>query len=84
MSRHFQLIRFVSFVKKPGDFNFKVYDYIGSLIIGAAFVAGGIVYMRTKNPVLYFIPFVAGFALIRIEIFYVKRKAKAVSRKAIN
>ncbi|MBN1906704.1 MAG: hypothetical protein JW927_16595 [Deltaproteobacteria bacterium] len=77
ISRRFRIMRFISFVKKPGDFDFKVYDYIGSVIIGAAFLIGGIVYMRTKNPVLFFIPFIAGFALIRILIFYVNRKAKA-------
>lgn len=82
ISRRFRIMRFISFVKRPGDFNFKVYDYIGSLIIGAAFLIGGIVYMRTKNPVLFFVPFIAGFALIRILIFYVNRKTKANARKS--
>jgi hypothetical protein len=81
ISRRYRIIRFISFVKRPGDFDFKVYDYIGSLITGAAFLTSGIVYMRTKNPVLFFVPFIAGFALIRILIFYVNRKAKAKARK---
>ncbi len=82
ISRRFRIMRFISFVKKPGDFDFKVYDYIGSVIIGATFLVGGITYMRTKNPVLFFVPFIAGFAIIRILIFYVNRKAKAKARKS--
>jgi hypothetical protein len=53
ISRRLRIMRFTSFVKKPGDFDFKVYDYIGSVIIGATFLTSGIVYMRTKNPVLF-------------------------------
>jgi hypothetical protein len=76
LSRRWQIMRFVSFVKKSGNFEFKKYDYIGSLIIGAAFLSGGIVYMRTKNPILFFVPFVAGFAFIRIFIFIINKKIK--------
>ncbi len=82
ISRRFRIMHFISFVKRAGDFDFKVYDYIGSLIIGAAFLTGGIVYMRTKNPVLFFVPFIAGFAIIRILIFFIHKKAKAKSRKS--
>ena len=76
LARRWQIMRFVSFVKKPGDFVLKNYDYIGSLIIGAAFLSGGIIYMRSKNPIMFFIPFVAGFALIRIFIFIINKKIK--------
>lgn len=82
LSRRWPIMGFLSLVKKPGNFELKYYDYIGSLILGAAFLSGGIIFMRTKNPVLFFVPFIAGFALIRIFIFVINKKIKAKVRKS--
>jgi hypothetical protein len=82
LSRRWPIMRFLSLVKKPGNFELKYYDYIGSLILGAAFLSGGIIFMRTKNPVLFFVPFIAGFALVRIFIFVINKKIKAKVRKS--
>lgn len=82
ISRRWPIMHFISLLKKPGNYELKYYDYIGSLIIGAAFLSGGIIFMRTKNPVLFFVPFIAGFALIRIFIFIINKKIKAKARKS--
>jgi hypothetical protein len=82
LSRRWPIMRFLSLVKKPGNFELKYYDYIGSLILGAAFLSGGIIFMRTKNPVLFFVPFIAGFALVRIFIFIINKNIRAKARKS--
>jgi hypothetical protein len=83
LSRRWPIMRFLSLVKKPGDFELKYYDYIGSLILGIAFLSSGVIFMRTKNPVLFFVPFIAGFALIRVFIFIINKKIKAKARKSV-
>lgn len=70
-SRRWPIFRFISFIKKPGGYETKVFDFLGSLIIGLSFLAAGVLYMRTKNPNMMIIPFIAGAALIRILIFYI-------------
>ena len=76
LARRWPLIRFVSFIKKTGDHETKGYDFIGSLIIGLSFLAGGVLYMRTKNSSMMITSFIAGAALIRIMIFYIRNKIK--------
>ena len=74
LARRWPIFRFISFIKKPGDFELKLYDFIGSLIVGLSFLAAGVLYMRTKNPNMMIIPFIGGAALIRILIFYINNK----------
>ena len=76
LARRWPLLRFVSFIKEPGEFESKVYDFIGSLIIGFSFMASGVLYMSTKNPNMMIIPFIGGAALIRILIFNINNKIK--------
>jgi uncharacterized membrane protein len=77
LARRWPIFRFISFIKKPGDYEIKKgYDFIGSLIIGLSFLFAGALYMRTKNPNMIIIPFIGGAALIRILIFYFNNKIK--------
>ena len=76
ISRRRPIFRFISFIKKPGGYETKGYDVLGSLIIGFSFLAAGVLYMRTKNPNMMIIPFIAGAALIRMLIFYLNNKIK--------
>ena len=76
LARRWPLFRFVSFIKKTGDHETKGFDFIGSLIIGFSFLAGGVLYMRTKNPNMMIISFIAGAALLRIMIFYIRNQIK--------
>ena len=76
LARRWSLIRFVSFIKDTVEYDTKAYDFIGSLIIGLSFVVAGVLYMRTKNPNMMIIPFIAGAALIRIIIFYINNQIK--------
>ena len=73
-SRRWPIFRIISFIKKPGGYETKGYDFIGSLIIGLSFLAAGVLYMRTKNPNMMIIPFIAGAALIRMLIFYINNQ----------
>ena len=73
-ARRWPVFRFISFIKKPGDYETKGYDFIGSLIIGLSFLLAGVLYMRTKNPNMMLIPFIGGAAIIRIMIFYINNK----------
>jgi len=82
LSRRWPIMHFISLVKKPGNYELKNYNYIGSLILGAAFLSGGIIFMRTKNPILFFVPFISGFALIRIFIFIINKNIRAKARKS--
>ena len=76
LSRRWPLIRFISFIKKPRDYETKGYDFIGSLIIGLSFLSAGVLYMRTKNPNMMIIPFICGAAIIRIMIIHINNKMK--------
>ena len=77
LARRWPIFRFISFIKKPGDYEVKKgCDFIGSLIIGLSFLVAGVLYMRTKNPNMIIIPFISGAALIRILIFYFNNKIK--------
>lgn len=82
LARRWQIFRFTSFTKKPGDYNIKGYDFIGSLIVGLSFLAAGVLYMRTKNPNMMIIPFIGGAALIRILIFHINSKIEKHSGAA--
>ena len=73
-ARRWPVFRFVPFIKKTGDFDTKIYDFWGSLVIGLSFLAAGLLYMRTKNPNMMLIPFIGGAAFIRIMIFYINNK----------
>ena len=74
--RRWPLIRFISFIKKPRDYETKRYDFAGSLVIGLSFLAAGVLYMRTKNPNMMIIPFICGAAIIRILIIHINNKMK--------
>lgn len=76
LARRWPLMRFISFIKKTRNYETKGFDFIGSLIIGLSFLTAGVLYMRTKNPNMMIIPFIAGAALIRIMIFYINNQIK--------
>ena len=76
LARRWPLMRFISFIKKTRNYETKGFDFIGSLIIGLSFLTAGVLYMRTKNPNMMIIPFIAGAAFIRIMIFYINNQIK--------
>ena len=76
MARRWPIFRFKSFIKKRGEFNTKGYDFIGTLVIGLSFLTAGVLYMRTKNPNMMIIPFIAGAAIVRILIIHINSKIK--------
>jgi hypothetical protein len=76
ISRRWPIFRFISFIKKPGSYETKGYDFLGSLIIGLSFLAAGVLYMRTKNPNMMIIPFMVAAFLIRILIFFINSRIK--------
>ena len=80
LARRWRIIRFISVIKKPGDFDLRIYDFIGSLVIGFSFLFAGVLYMRLKNPTMMIIPFICGAALIRLMIVFINRKIKEQSR----
>ncbi len=84
IARRWPLFRFTSFIKKPGNYETKRYDFIGSLIIGLSFLTAGVLYMRTKNPNMMLIPFIGGAAVIRIMIFVINNKISKREIKSSN
>ena len=84
LARRWRIIRFISIIKKPGDFDLRIYDFIGSIIIGFSFLIAGVLYMRLKNPTMMIIPFICGAALIRLMIVYINRKIKEQSRPSVS
>ena len=82
IARHWPLMRFISFIKKPRgqEYETKIYDFAGSLVIGLAFLAAGVLYMYFENPNMMIIPFIGAAFLIRILILYINHRIKEQSR----
>ncbi len=78
LARHRPLMRFIYFIKKTVKIDTKVFDFIGSVIIGFSFLIAGVAYFRSKNFIMMLIPFTAGIFLIRMEIYYINHRIKTL------
>ena len=81
ISWHRPIISFIYLIRKKKNvkIDVKVFDFIGSLLIGFSFLAAGLVYIRSKDFIMMLIPFTAGIFFIRAIIYYLNHKIKTLS-----